>query len=57
MSCWVDQEVAGARMKDQRLKARLGQVLLQLSREPERSVPGACRQWGDVFGNVSLLRQ
>ena len=50
MSCWVDQEVAGARMKDQRLKARLGQVLSQLSREPERSVPGACKQWGDVLG-------
>jgi hypothetical protein len=50
MSCWVEHEVAGARMKDQRLKVRLGQVLSQLSREPERSIPGACKQWGDVLG-------
>jgi hypothetical protein len=50
MSCWVDQEVAGAQMKDQRLKVRLGQVLSQLSLEPERSIPGACKQWGDVLG-------
>lgn len=50
MGCWVDHEVASARMKDQRLKARLGQVLSQLSREPERSIPGACKQWGDVLG-------
>lgn len=47
---WVDREVAGAQMKDQRLKSRLGQVLSQLSREPERSIPGACKQWGDVLG-------
>src|SRR3990170_8683609 len=50
MGCWVEHEVAGAQMKDQRLKARLGQVLSQLSREPERSIPGACKQWGDVLG-------
>lgn len=50
MSYWVDHEVAGARMKDRRLKGRLSQVLSQLSREPERSVPGACKQWGDVLG-------
>jgi hypothetical protein len=50
MSCWVEQEVAGAQMKDQRLKARLGQVLSQLSHEPERSIAAACKQWGDVLG-------
>lgn len=50
MVSWVEQEVADAQMKDQRLKARLGQILSQLSREPERSIPGACKQWGDVLG-------
>jgi hypothetical protein len=50
MSCWVEQEVAGARNEDQRLKARLSQVLSQLLREPERSIAGACKQWGDVLG-------
>jgi hypothetical protein len=37
-------------MKDQRLKGRLGQVLSQLSSAPERSIPGACKQWGEVLG-------
>lgn len=50
MGCWVEHEIAGARMKDQRLKGRLSQLLSQLSGEPERSVPGACKQWSDVLG-------
>jgi hypothetical protein len=37
-------------MKDQRLKARLGQVLSRLSSDPERSIPSACKQWSDVLG-------
>lgn len=50
MSDWVSEEIAGSQMKDQRLKGRLGQLLSQLSKDPERSVPGACRQWSDVLG-------
>lgn len=50
MDGWVGQEVASAQMKDQRLKARLGRILSQLSREPERSIPVASKQWGDVLG-------
>lgn len=50
MDGWVEQEVASAQMKDQRLKQRLGHVLSQLSREPERSIPGACKQWSEVLG-------
>lgn len=50
MGCWVEREVASAQMKDQRLKQRLGQLLAQLSREPERSIPGACKQWSEVLG-------
>ncbi len=50
MSNWVADEIAGARMKDQRLTKRLGHLLSQLSKDPERSVPSACKQWGDVLG-------
>jgi hypothetical protein len=50
MSDWVADEVSGARMKDRRLTRRLGQLLSQLSRDPERSVPSACKQWSDVLG-------
>lgn len=50
MSDWVSNEVAGARMKDQRLRRRLGQLLAQLSKDPERSVPSACKQWSEVLG-------
>jgi hypothetical protein len=50
MSDWVVDEMAGARMKDQRLTKRLGLLLSQLSQDPERSVPSACKQWHDVLG-------
>jgi hypothetical protein len=50
MSDWVTDEMAGARMKDQRLTKRLGLLLSQLSKDPERSVPSACKQWSDVLG-------
>jgi len=50
MSDWVAGEIAGARMKDRRLKTRLGQVLSKLSKDPERSIPTACKQWNDVLG-------
>lgn len=50
MSEWVAEEIAGARMRDQRLKTRLGQVLSKLSKDPERSIPTACKQWNDVLG-------
>ncbi len=50
MSHWVTDEMAGARMKDQRLTKRLGQLLSQLSKDPERSVPSACKQWSEVLG-------
>lgn len=50
MNDWVSGETSGARMKDQRLKARLAQVLSRLSKDPERSIPVACKQWRDVLG-------
>src|SRR3974377_278299 len=50
MSDWVPEEMAGARMKDRRLTKRLGLLLSQLSKDPERSVPSACKQWNDVLG-------
>jgi hypothetical protein len=50
MSDWVQAEVEQARLKDRRLKTRLSQVLEQLSQAPERSIPSACREWGDVLG-------
>jgi len=37
-------------MKDRRLQARLGHVLSQMSKDPERSIPTACKQWTDVLG-------
>ena len=55
MSDWVVDEMAGARMKDQRLTKRLGLLLSQLSQDPERSVPSACKQWNDVLGAYRLF--
>ncbi len=44
---WVANEVAGCRLKDQRLKPRLERILERLSAKPTASIPAACQGWGE----------
>jgi len=45
MEVWVEQELIGAELPDQRLKARLGKLLSDLGQRVGDSIPLACQDW------------
>ena len=45
---WVANEVAGCRLKDQRLQQRLAVIVERLGAKPTASIPAACRGWGET---------
>lgn len=45
MDVWVERELEGCDFPDQRLKARLGKVLADLSRRIGDTLPTACQDW------------
>ena len=45
MDVWVERELEGCDFPDQRLKARLGKVLADLSRKIGDTLPTACQDW------------
>ncbi len=52
---WVANEVAGCRLKDQRLKPRLERILERLSAKPTASIPAACQGWGETQATYRFL--
>jgi hypothetical protein len=52
---WVANEVAGCRLKDQRLKPRLERILERLSAKPTASIPAACHGWGETQATYRFL--
>ena len=45
---WVDQEMAGVAMGDERLDKRAKQLLDSLFGQPTNSLPVACRGWAET---------
>jgi hypothetical protein len=45
MEGWVEQEIEGCEFPDQRLKARFGKLLGQLSEKIGSALPTACQDW------------
>jgi hypothetical protein len=45
MDGWVEGEVAGCDFPDQRLKSRLGKVLIRLGEKIGATLPAACQDW------------
>ena len=45
---WVDQEMAGVTMGDERLDKRTKQLLNSMFRQPTNSLPVACRGWTET---------
>lgn len=52
---WVANEVAGCRLKDQRLKPRLELIVERLSAKPTESIPTACHGWGETQATYRFL--
>jgi hypothetical protein len=52
---WVANEVAGCRLKDQRLTQRLGVIVERLGAKPTASIPAACQDWGETQATYRFL--
>jgi len=52
---WVANEVAGCRLKDQRLTQRLAVIVERLGAKPTASIPAACRGWGETQATYRFL--
>lgn len=52
---WVANEVAGCRLKDQRLQQRLAVIVERLGAKPTASIPAACRGWGETQATYRFL--
>ena len=45
MDVWVERELDGGALPDQRLKARLGKLLSDLGQRIGGTIPAACQDW------------
>jgi Transposase DNA-binding len=45
---WVANEVAGCRLKEQRLTQRVAVIVERLAAKPTASIPAACHGWGET---------
>jgi hypothetical protein len=52
---WVANEVAGGRLKDQRLTQRWRVIVERLGAKPTASMPAACQGWGETQATDRLL--
>ena len=52
---WVANEMAGCRLKDQRLTQRLAVIVERLGAKPTASIPAACRGWGETQATYRFL--
>ncbi|HEV8711233.1 MAG TPA: transposase DNA-binding-containing protein [Candidatus Binatia bacterium] len=52
---WVANEVAGCRLKDQRLTQRLAVIVERLAAKPTASIPAACHGWGETQATYRFL--
>ena len=52
---WVANEVAGCRLKDQRLTAALAVIVERLGAKPTASIPAACQSWGETQATYRFL--
>jgi hypothetical protein len=52
---WVANEVAGCRLKDQRLTQRLAVIVERLGAKPTASIPAACQGWGETQATYRFL--
>lgn len=52
---WVANEVAGCRLKDQRLQQRLAVIVERLGAKPTASIPAACQGWGETQATYRFL--
>ncbi len=55
MSHWVEDEVSGCTMPDQRLNNRLETILKTLSKDPQKSIPGNCKAWSSTQATYRFL--
>jgi hypothetical protein len=52
---WVANEVAGCRLKDQRLQQRLARIVERLGAKPAASIPAACHGWSETQATPRFL--
>ena len=50
MESWIEAELAGLELGDERLHSRLGRLLDLLERRPASSLPEACGSWRELIG-------
>lgn len=49
VSAWVLEETKEVNFGDKRLNKRFGNILNNLLKSPEKSIPGACKSWGETI--------
>src|SRR5512145_1870851 len=52
---WLANEVAGCRLKDQRLQQGLAVIVERLGAKPTASIPAACQGWGETQATYRFL--
>ena len=50
MEEWIEEELEGVRLGDERLHQRLGRMLEKMGKRPVSSLPEACGDWGELLG-------
>jgi hypothetical protein len=55
MNRWIEGEVKTTNMRDKRLNNRLKQILMTLSKDPQKSIPNNCETWSSTQATYRFL--
>lgn len=55
MNSWIETEVKTTNMRDKRLNNRLKQILISLSKDPQKSIPNNCETWSSTQATYRFL--
>lgn len=52
---WIETELAGIDLADERLNNRAKRIMRNLSSQPSASIPQACEEWSEIKGTYRFL--
>jgi len=56
MNRWIETEVKTTNMRDKRLNNRLKQILMTLSKDPQKRIPNNCETWSSTQATVKRVK-